>query len=213
MKIRNILSMVTICILLISPFVLANGDHENEIEEGRTLIESKVSCDTLTDEQLELIGEYYMEQMHPGEEHESMDKMMGGEGSESLRSMHIQMGKSMYCGEGMMHGGMMMMGRGMMDYEGMMSNKDYSYKNYGGWTNMMGRNMWPFSVFGTGFGFIFMILFWGLVIWLIVWIITQLTKTKKAEKTESATEILKKRYAKGEISKKQFEDMKKELSK
>ena len=60
-------------------------------------------------------------------------------------------------------------------------------------------------------GIVFMILFWGLIIWLIVWIITQYAKPKKVGKTESAIDILKKRFAKGEISKKQFEKMKKEL--
>jgi putative membrane protein len=68
-----------------------------------------------------------------------------------------------------------------------------------------------FGWFGMGFGFVFMILFWGLIIWLIVWIVTQSTKPKRVEKTESAIEILKKRFAKGEISKKQFEEMKKSL--
>jgi len=75
----------------------------------------------LTEEQLEAIGDYYMEQMHPGEAHELMDKMMGGEGSESLRQMHVTMAKRLYCNEDA--GGMMGSGQTM----GMM--------------NMMGGNM------------------------------------------------------------------------
>src|SRR3989339_434109 len=105
--------------------VLAQESHDSEIEEGKKLVESKMSCDKLSNEQLEAIGDYYMEQMHPGEAHEIMDNMMGGEGSESLKQVHINMARRIYCNEniyigyGMMgSGGMMgmmnMMGGGMM---------------------------------------------------------------------------------------------------
>ena len=93
--------------------------HEHNFAETKQLIDSGIACDKLTDEQLESIGDYYMEQMHPGKAHELMDKMMGGEGSDTLKQMHIQMAKRLYCNEdvsGMMCGGMMnmMMGGKMM---------------------------------------------------------------------------------------------------
>ena len=62
--------------------------------------------------------------------------------------------------------------------------------------------------FGMGFGFIFMLLFWGVLIWLVITLIN--TAQSGKEKDDSST-ILKKRYASGEISKKQYEEMKKEL--
>ena len=62
--------------------------------------------------------------------------------------------------------------------------------------------------FGMGFGFIFMLLFWGLIIWLIVTLIN--TNQSNKNEPDSLT-ILKKRYASGEITKKQYEEMKKEL--
>jgi putative membrane protein len=62
--------------------------------------------------------------------------------------------------------------------------------------------------FGMGFGFIFMLLFWGLIIWLIVTLINASQSNKN--EPDSLT-ILKKRYASGEISKKEFESMKKEI--
>ncbi len=217
MKINGLIGFLIVVLLLFSTFALANGDHGSEIEEGRNLIGSKVSCDDLNDEQLEAIGDYYMEQMHPGEQHEVMDEMMGGEGSESLGEMHINMARSFYCGEhDMMSSGMMntMMGRsstGMMGSSGMMEGKKtYDYKKSGGMMNMIG-NMGSFGWFGMGFGFIFMILFWGLIIWLVIWVINKYTK--QAGKTESAIEILKKRFAKGEITKKQYEEMKREIQK
>lgn len=63
--------------------------------------------------------------------------------------------------------------------------------------------------FGMGFGFLFMLLFLGAIIWLVVWLIG--TYAKPSGK-ESALNILKKRYAQGEITKKEFEQMKKEVS-
>ena len=59
-----------------------------------------------------------------------------------------------------------------------------------------------------GFGFIFMLLFWGLIIWLIVTLINASQSNKNG--SDSLT-ILKKRYASGEITKKQFEEIKKEI--
>lgn len=64
--------------------------------------------------------------------------------------------------------------------------------------------------FGMGFGFIFMLLFWGAVIWL-VYALIKAAQSNSQSKGEDAMEILKKRYAKREISKKQYEKMKKEL--
>ena len=61
--------------------------------------------------------------------------------------------------------------------------------------------------YGYGWsGFFLMILFWIAAVWLIIWIIQQITKNK-----ESALEILEKRFAKGEISKKEYQEKKKML--
>jgi len=181
------------------------GSAHGDFSEAKALVESRVSCNDLTDDQLEEIGDYAMELMHPGEAHETMDEMMGGEGSEQLRQAHIAMARRRYCRDqsGMMGGYGSMMG----GFNGMMG---------GGMMNMMGGGMmmggYPGYGYGLGYswagmtlGFLFMVLFWGLVIWFIVWLI------RSGSRQESAVEILRKRFAKGEISKKQFEEMKKEL--
>ncbi len=62
--------------------------------------------------------------------------------------------------------------------------------------------------FGMGFGFLFMLLFWGVLIWLVV---TLINASQSGEKEEDSLSILKKRYASGEITKRQYEKMKKEL--
>lgn len=72
--------------------------------------------------------------------------------------------------------------------------------------------MMNFGNFGYGamggFGWIFMIVFWGLVIWAVV----ALVRGGGAHgKDKSPLEILKERYAKGEIDQKEFEEKKKDL--
>jgi len=89
---------MTTAILIILITTISTA-HERDFTEAKSLIGNKTICSNLTDEQLESIGDYYMEQMHPGELHEVMDERMGGEGSEQLKQVHIAIGKSFYCGE------------------------------------------------------------------------------------------------------------------
>ncbi len=101
--------------------VSANGNNQSELEEGKKLVDSGISCDKLTDEQLEAIGEYYMDQMHPGEQHEAMNnmmtQMMGEEGEEQV---HINLAKRLYCNENVYIGYGMMGSGGMMGMMNMM---------------------------------------------------------------------------------------------
>ena len=63
---------------------------------------------------------------------------------------------------------------------------------------------------GMGFGFALMFLFWTAVIWLVF----ELVRDKPVRDSKDflgSLGILKERYAKGEITKKQFDQMKKEI--
>ncbi len=65
--------------------------------------------------------------------------------------------------------------------------------------------------FGMGFGAIIMVLFWGAIIWLVISLIN--AGTQKPEGTsEYALAILKKRYARGEVTKEQYLEMEKDLT-
>ncbi len=60
------------------------------------------------------------------------------------------------------------------------------------------------------FGWVGMLLFWGAFIWLIVWLVSKNREPGQTEKTPQ--QIAKKRYAKGELTKKEYGEMKKELA-
>ena len=63
-----------------------------------------------------------------------------------------------------------------------------------------------FGGMGFGFGWIFMILFWLLVILGIVYILKNMFSSRVLAKNETAEDILKKRYAAGEITKSEFNE-------
>jgi putative membrane protein len=69
-----------------------------------------------------------------------------------------------------------------------------------------------------GFGWILMFVVWALVIigviFLVKWLVAQddKTKTAAAKPENSPLDILRERYAKGEVDKEEFEQKKKDLS-
>jgi len=87
-------------------------------------------------------------------------------------------------------------------------------RDYGGYS-MMGPGM--MGVWGMGwFGIIFMLIFWVLVIVGLVFFIKWLIQTTSREKSEAGggrvLDILKERYARGEIDKRKYKEMRKDLS-
>src|SRR3989344_1082327 len=169
----------------------------------------ELACENLSAEQFGVLGEYFMGQM-AGDSHAAMNAMMiqtrGEEGEEQI---HIVMGKRLSgcdtsaafpAGSG-----------GWMSMMNMM---------WGGWSspfdsNNLTNNMmnFGFGPFGS-FGWIFMILWWGLIIAGIVALIKWLTGQSRGTHNhgKSALEVLKERYAKGEIDRKEFEDKKNDLT-
>jgi putative membrane protein len=79
------------------------------------------------------------------------------------------------------------------------------------------RMMGPGMMGGFGFPFIGgigMLVFWALVIGGIVWLVRSSSRGSagpSAPPNEAPLDILKRRYAKGEITKEQFEQMKRDL--
>ena len=177
--------------------------QQQEEKEGKQFLDNlnnkTVVCSQLQDADFEKIGEYFMGQSIGNTSrhiamNEMMKSMMGEQGEEQ---MHIAWGKR---GSGCdTSAAFPSQGEGFMPMMQMMM---------GGWSSPFG-----FTPFG-GFDWIFMILWWVLIIAgvvaLIKWLMNQSRGNHDHEK--SPLEILKERYAKGEIDKKEFEERKKDLS-
>ena len=181
-----------------------------EEKEGKELWEKlqaeQVSCADLDDEDFGVLGEYFMGQMM-GDSHAAMNAMMiqmhGEEGEEQI---HIAMGKRL---SGCDTSAVLPMGSGgWMPMMNMMTGRWSSPFGFNSTNNMMN--------FGYGFGFfgwIFMVLWWVLIIAAVVALVKWLANQFRGGSSDkSALDILKERYAKGDIDKKEFEERKKELS-
>ena len=74
------------------------------------------------------------------------------------------------------------------------------------WDISSGMGWW------MGFGGLWMLIFWGGLIALIVWGIKKLTGGSNSSPRRNPLGVAKERYAKGEISREEFEQIKKDLS-
>ncbi|MBI2040786.1 MAG: hypothetical protein HYT16_01665 [DPANN group archaeon] len=131
------ISLLILGAVLLLSLSLVSAATQQELTEAKNLIDSKADCKSLSDSQLELIGEYDMEQMHPGQSHEAMHAMMGfKEGDSQEQQFHIKLARAEYCGEENVFGPEGMMGGGMMDMMGgqnMQSNMMGNLRGMGYW--------------------------------------------------------------------------------
>jgi putative membrane protein len=75
--------------------------------------------------------------------------------------------------------------------------------------------MWSsdYGLMGSGFGFLFMLFFWILLIFGIVSVIRWINNQGgNGSKEKTPMEIVKERYARGEINKKEYEEKKRDLA-
>ncbi|MDP3997006.1 MAG: SHOCT domain-containing protein [bacterium] len=189
--------------------------QQQEEQEGKQFLDNlnnkTIVCLQLKDADFEKIGEYFMGQsigdtLRHIAMNEMMKSMMGEQGEEQ---MHIAWGKrgsgcdtsAAFPSQGTSFIPMMQMMMGGWSSPSGLNQGNNSMMNFG------------FSPFG-GFGWIFMILWWVLIIAGIVALIKWLTGQSRGNgvREKSPLEILKERYAKGEIDKKEFDERKKDLS-
>ncbi|MBI2640205.1 MAG: SHOCT domain-containing protein [Candidatus Sungbacteria bacterium] len=192
-----------------------------EEQEGKELWNKlsakEVDCADLNDEQFGVLGEYFMGVMMGGS-HAAMNAMMiqthGEEGEEQI---HAVMGKRLSgCDTSATVPGV---SGGWTPMMNMMFPLHQGFgEQGGGWSLLFGNNstnsMMNFGFGSFGFlGWIFMLLWWVLIIAgivaLVKWLTNQFHGTRGQER--SALEILKERYAKGEIDKKEFEEKSREI--
>lgn len=73
------------------------------------------------------------------------------------------------------------------------------------WHTVDGMGWWML------FGGIWMLLFWGAIIWLAVWGVGQLSGASRRDR-DTPLEIARRRYARGEITREEFEQLRRDLS-
>ena len=194
-----------------SPSSAISDDHTAREEAGGKEIWEKLQakqleCKNLTDEQYGSLGEYFMGQSIGNTQrhalmNQMMTNMMGEEGEEQ---MHVAMGKRLSGCEP--NAQVPSNGVGFMPMMWMMGGGGNPMMGTG-WGNMMGG----WNGFGI-LGWIPMLLFWILLILGVVALFRYLGgSTRSSDKERSSLDILKERYARGEIDKKEFEQMKKDL--
>ncbi len=220
MKINTILPEIAILILFmlsLIPVAGAQSEQEN-FSQAQAIINQRVPYDQLTDDQFALLGDYFMELM-AGSNHEYMDQMMGGEGSASLRQAHINMGMRFY--QEYLDTGQIQQG-GMMGY-GMMGGYPEDAEPQAGMN--YGKNYANYGMMGAGAGYMMLpgygSYFWGLgvigfllliaVVVFAVWIILRMAGVGRHRREQGPVDILNTRYAKGELKKRDYEKMKKEI--
>ncbi|GIW62916.1 MAG: hypothetical protein KatS3mg090_0742 [Patescibacteria group bacterium] len=171
--------LITFLILSPRPILGHSDTNNNSVDDIVSLILEnqnidnieKINCTKVTDQEFEALGEALMDYMHPDEkEHQAMDKMMGGEGSESLKQAHILMGKR-YLGCDNVPGfmGMSEMVRKKTDNIRNL-NKETSER---GWEHMMGAGLnamtvpsiYGFLVFITWIAFIIFLILGSIYFW------------------------------------------------
>ena len=194
-------------------------DHTiKEEAEGKELWDKlqakEVLCENLNDEQYGVLGEYFMGTM-AGKSHAAMNAMMiqmhGEDGEEQI---HIVMGKRLSGWDAW--GAFPMESLGWMPMMSMMFPLRQGFEGQGGnWSSFFNNNstnnMMNFG-FGFGiFGWFFMIFWWVLIITGIVYFIKWLVRQSGGGSGKSALDILKERYARGEISKQEFEEKSREI--
>ena len=171
--------------------LIASDDHTaSEEVEGEAIWEKlqakEVECQDLTNDNYAALGEYFMGQsIGDTQRHAVMNQMMTSMmGEKGEEQMHVVMGKRLSgCGVGFMP---------MMGY--------YGNSMMGGWNG-----------FGL-LGWLPMLIFWALLILGVVALIRYLARLGQTREDKTPLDILKERYARGEINKKEFEEKKRDLA-
>lgn len=197
-----------------SPSAISDDHTAREEAEGKEIWEKlqakELDCKSLTDGNYDSLGEYFMGQtIGNTQQHAAMNRMMTSMmGEEGEKQMHIVMGKRTSGCEPNAAFPQNMMGGMMPMMMNMMGGGGNPMMGYGNWNNMMG-NWGGFGIFD----WITMIAFWLLLILGVIALIRYLSGTgKRSGEAKSPLDILKERYARGEISKKEFEETKKDLT-
>lgn len=211
----------TLILVLILLFGLFSNSYAEEEHKDKASILSKIqeeqgvdSIEKIDPEEvslamLEELGDAVMEDIIGNTDmHEHMDENLGGEGSEALAAIHQNIGYQYLLGNPNPLADIM--GPGMMNFY----NGNYNWKGgmdgmmrYPGYYGMMGY----YGFLGPLMGGIFFIIIMLIVVLIYKAFSKKTSETNLIKHGETPMDILKKRYAKGEITEEVFESMSKKL--
>lgn len=177
--------------------VLSEIRQEQNIGKNESIAPDKVS-----DGLLEELGEAVMSYMIPNpRQHEWMDKMMGGEGSENLSAMHRLMGYRYLSDDGGFRGSMMM--------GGLLGSGS------SGWGSMMGpgfgRSMMGYGTMGYGGWLLWLFLIALIAAVIVLAVVLSRSRRGNLGSSRNALAILNRRYAGAEIDRAEYQRIKEEL--
>ena len=198
---------ILILLLLAAAAVTADEAHGRDVETivGEILHDtgasslSAVSPDAVSPALLEELGDGVMGLLLDDWHHERMDAMLGGEGSDSLAAYHRDLGEQYIISGGKLNGSRSW-GGGWMGPGGMMGGfRPFSYGTgrFSDWSPAGSTWFWGMFI---GMGVIILILITAAVI-----------LHRRNKPADRAREILKARFARGEITDGQFTAMMKVL--
>lgn len=198
----------------------ANNDHTAAEEAAGKIVWEKltakqITCADLANGDFSSLGEYFMGLMM-GSSHEAMNSMMTRAiGEEGEEQMHAAMGKRLSgCdpaaaipaqGIGYMPMMQMMWGARLQDGQGWPSSST------GGYGRMMGFSSGALGWFAF-VGIVLWLLWWVAIIAAAIILARWIIRKIKGDQGAPALSILKARYAKGEINKAEFEEMKRTIN-
>ncbi|MGM0432934.1 MAG: SHOCT domain-containing protein [Spirochaetota bacterium] len=212
---KKVLVTIIIAMLVFTGSLAADepGEHPRLEDVVSQIVEeqgveslSAVDLQQVDPEQLAELGDAVMARMIEDEsEHQRIDELMGGEGSQRLDAMHRQLGYR-YIQSG---GSLPLEWRGSRMFGGGPMMNGWNNGWYG--PGMMGWSPW---------GWIIGILIVVLVVVLVVMLLRSRSGdrgdyfgSRSSNTREDPVEIVKERYARGEITREEYQDMLEELKK
>lgn len=183
-----------------------------EVASGFAILQklqtSETSCAKLSQNEFELLGEYFMDQMM-GDSHEAMNaalqQRLGQSGEEA---MHIAMGERF---SGCNSSAATPVNRSGFFPMMQMMGGTFTPAGWAGRTMMGG---WELASGWTAIDWLWMLVWYLVIVMIIALGVRWLVNTRHLHLSHrSSLEILKERYAKGELNKEHYEEMKKELLK
>lgn len=178
-----------------------------EIQKVQNVTDVKsIDIEKVTPDQLDELGDVVMGKLiGDNERHDWMDRMIGGDGSESLKNFHMNLGYRYLKGEPLTIQSMMMGSQEIGTEKDANRSEKYGMMGFRNGFGMM-NSPW-YGIGGITMGLLVLIL----VIAAISLFIKRSGSPVSAVSSLSAVEILKQRYAKGEITHDEFEKMKNNL--